>query len=187
MEIGIAIIGIVGTILGTVVGWLLNSLSKSGKLKVYISEWNDTFQYNKDGYMTPSSNIEQTGYYHYDLIIDLYNSSADTKIMRSLEVVFMNGKYPTKINVPKDDATKISAQHFTSYYDVEPINIPPKTVLKYKLINGFHREELNFIWETTRIVLRYTDEKCNIKVIPIKSEEYKTYFERHSRAEEANG
>ena len=39
-----------------------------------------------------------------------------------------------------DDATKAFRQLFTSYYDVEPINIPPKTVLKYKLVNGFYNE-----------------------------------------------
>ena len=137
LELKIAMLGIIGTILGTVVGWLLNNISRTGKLNVYISGWNDVFQYNNNGEMTPSSSIEQTVYYRYELETDLYNSSADTKIMRNVEIIFMYGKHPIKISIPHDDATKVFRQHFTSYYDVEPINIPPKTVLKYKLVNSF--------------------------------------------------
>lgn len=182
LELKIAILGIIGTILGTVVGWLLNNISRIGKLNVLISGWKDTFQYNNQGYMTPSSTIEQTEYYSYELETDLYNSSADTKIMRNVEIVFMDGKHSIKTSVPSDDATKIFRQHFTSYYDVEPINIPPKTVLKYKLVNGFNNKNdgLDFIWETTNIVLRYTDEKCKINIIPIKAENYRDYFVRHN-------
>ena len=182
LELKIAMLGIIGTILGTVVGWLLNNISRTGKLNVYISGWNDVFQYNNNGEMTPSSSIEQTVYYRYELETDLYNSSADTKIMRNVEIIFMYVKHPIKISIPHDDATKVFRQHFTSYYDVEPINIPPKTVLKYKLVNSFYNgnDGLDFIWETTNIVLRYTNEKCKIKTIPIKTENYKTYFERYS-------
>lgn len=176
----IAILGIIGTILGTVLGWVLNNVSRRGNLNVYISEWTDTFQYNNNGYMTPSTTIEQTEYYSYELETDFYNSSADTKIMRNVEIVFMDGKHPIKTSIPHDDATKAHFQHYTSYYDVGPINIPPKTVIKYKLVNGFNNEGLDFIWNTTDVVLRYTDEKRNIKIIPIKLENYRTYFERNS-------
>jgi len=182
LELKIAILGIIGTILGTVVGWLLNNISRTGKLNVYISGWKDTFQYNKIGCMSPSTTIEQTEYYSYELETDLYNSSADTKIMRNVEIVFMDGKHPIKTSIPHDDATKVHRQYFASYYDVEPINIPPKTVLKYKLVNGYNNENdgLDFIWNTTNIVLSYTNEKCKIKKIPIKAENYRNYFERHN-------
>lgn len=39
MEVAAALIGVVGTILGTILGWPLNSFSQRGKLSVYVLEW----------------------------------------------------------------------------------------------------------------------------------------------------
>lgn len=36
-----AIIGVGGTVLGTIVGWLLNSLSQFGNLHFYDKSWED--------------------------------------------------------------------------------------------------------------------------------------------------
>ena len=38
-----AIIGVVGTLLGTILGWILSNLSKRGKLRIF-STWKDEFQ-----------------------------------------------------------------------------------------------------------------------------------------------
>ena len=47
-----------------------------------------SFEYNKDGYTTTSSSIEQAESYVCYLSLDLYNGSGTTKIMRNLEVIF---------------------------------------------------------------------------------------------------
>ena len=39
-----ALLGIIGTLLGTILGWILNNISQSGKLKIYLLEWKDRFQ-----------------------------------------------------------------------------------------------------------------------------------------------
>ena len=122
-------------------GWFLNNMSQAGKLKVYVNSWVDSFQYNHIGCMTPSSSIEQTEYYCYVIDIDFYNSSGEMKIARNIEVVFMNGKKELKTSVPHDEATKVLCSPLTLYYDVEPINIPPKSVIKHKLRNGFVGKE----------------------------------------------
>ena len=54
-----AVISVIGTIPGTILGWVLNSLSTGGELKTYVSSWNDSFQYNKIGSMIPSKSKEQ--------------------------------------------------------------------------------------------------------------------------------
>lgn len=115
MELKMAILGIIGTIFGTELGWVLNSFSKSGKLNIYIQKWEDTFQYNdKHGFMTPSLSIEQTEYYSYVLELDLYNSSGETKIMRNTEILFIANKEIVEISVPHDDALTVYHNHFTS-------------------------------------------------------------------------
>ena len=35
---------------------------------------------------------EQTEYYHYDLTLDVYNSSSETKILRNIKIEFDDGK-----------------------------------------------------------------------------------------------
>lgn len=43
-ELQIAVLGIVGTLAGTVLGWVLNSLSQKGKLKVFVKKWEEVYQ-----------------------------------------------------------------------------------------------------------------------------------------------
>ena len=50
-EIMIAIIGVIGTLAGTILGWGLNSLSQRGKLNFYVHSWKEEFQVNKIGEM----------------------------------------------------------------------------------------------------------------------------------------
>ena len=51
MEVVAAIIGVVGTILGTILGWALNSFSQRGKLSVYVLEWEQQLDKNDMGRM----------------------------------------------------------------------------------------------------------------------------------------
>ena len=186
-EIQIALLGIVGTLVGTILGWVLNTLSQRGRLNIFISSWIDKFEYNKVGYMTPSSSVAQTESYSYCLSLDLYNSSGTTKIMRNLEVIFLKDKTELNRSIPKDDSTKRYGTH-TAYYDViEPINIPPKTVLKIVVHEGYWKDELSFLWEVDRVFLKYTNEKNQEKRILIKKELYKNYFDNHRAEEQDNG
>lgn len=184
-----AIIGIVGTILGTFMGWFLNSMSQAGKLNIFINSWKDTFQFNDEhGCMAPSFCVEQTQYYNYTLDIDLYNSSGEMKIMRNIEVVFSDGCSDIRVTIPQDEATKRLSSGMILYDDVEPINIPPKAVIKYKLSKGFNNQNqgLNFLWHTTKVNLHYADEKGKTRTVPIKSEIYKDYFEIHKQEDETD-
>ncbi len=184
-EIWSAAIGIVGTILGTVLGWLLNNISNRGKLNVYISLWTDMFEHYDDcGYLVRSFSKEQTEHYSYKLIIDLYNSSAEPKIMRNIKVVFSNGVKLLKTSTPYDDSTKQVGNNFTSvHFDkIIPLNIIPKSVLTINLHDEWNDNgSLNFIWETDSIYLQYTDENNKEKTIPIKKGDYKNPFDSEGK------
>lgn len=183
-ELQIAILGIIGTIGGTILGWFLNNLSQKGKLNIFISSWKDEFESRGEmGCMVKSSSIEQTERYLYRLSMDLYNSSGETKIMRNIEIVFAKNKCELKSIVPKDDATEVSSKFSIRYDDIEPINISPKSVKKIVVHNSFGKEDLNFIWETNNVFLRYINEKNKIKVVPIKKEIYRDYFTNNDREE----
>jgi len=188
-EMQIALLGILGTLSGTVLGWFLNTLSQRGKLDTYISSWKDEFMYNNIGVIKPSSSIEQTGIYNYELSLDVYNNSGEMKIMRNIKVVFSNNKNELYQSIPKDDATRRISHQMMFYDDISPINIPSKSVINIKFHNSLWNKNgsLDFIWNTNSVFLRYTDEKNKDKNILIKKEIYKDYFINHKVEEQNNG
>ena len=71
-EITTALIGVGATIVGTVLGWMLNNLSNRGKLNIFVSSWEDKFQHNNSfGEMVPCSNREDVRNYSYEVSLDL--------------------------------------------------------------------------------------------------------------------
>ncbi len=148
-EIQIALLGILGTLGGTVLGWFLNNLSQHGKLNIFISSWKDKFEYNETGCTTLSSSIEQTEDYSYNVSFDLYNSSGETKIMRNIEIL--------PVNIPPKSIMHIELHNWLSKSD----------------------GTLDNIWNTTHIYLKYINEKNRKKKILIRKEKYKDYFINH--------
>lgn len=181
VEIQIALLGIVGTLGGTVLGWVLNNLSQRGKLNIYVSAWKDELEYNHNGEMVSSSSIEQTKSYSYRLKLDLYNGSGETKIMRNIEIVFAKNKEVLYCSMPKDEATKRISHPVAFYDNVLPINIPPKAVIHIELFDWVWNDNgsLDFIWETTSVFLRYVNEKNKNVSVMINKENYKDYFIHH--------
>lgn len=171
-----AVIGVIGTILGTILGWVLNSLSTKGKLKIYVSSWIDNFQYNDTGSMVPCKSKEQTEY--YDLTLDVYNSSSETKILRNIKIEFGDGKNILHISIPKDNASRHRSGPSTFYDNIVPLNVPPKTIIQLKLHDGaWHTNGgLDFIWNTQIVHLTYDNENGKKKRIIIKKENYNNYF-----------
>ncbi|WP_099467810.1 hypothetical protein [Konateibacter massiliensis] len=188
VEMQIALLGIIGTLVGTVLGWFLNNLSQRGKLNIYVSSWKDKFEYNHIGTMVPSSSIEQTESYSYRLALDLYNDSGETKIMRNVEIVFAKNKEVLYCSVPKDEATGRTSHPMAYYDDVLPINIPPKTVLHIELFKGVWKSNtsLDFIWKTTSVFLRYVNENNKKVSVMINKVNYKDYFIHHKTDEQDN-
>ena len=189
IQIIIALIGVWGTLAGTILGWLLNNLSKRGKLNVYVTSFVDSFKYNNLGVLTPSSSIEQTQHYSYEATIDLYNSSNETKILRNLTVIFSDGNNDLHKSIPNDNRTERYSSHRYIYDKISPINVPPKTIIQIKLSDGESSKDngLDFIWKTKKVYLTYTNERGKKKKVNIKSELYKNYFENHKTEDIDNG
>lgn len=188
-EIATALIGVGATIAGTVLGWVLNTLSSRGTLRIFVSNWEDSFQYNKAGSMVPSTTRNEVQLFSYKVSLDLYNSSGNIKIMRNIQIVFSDGKNDIKSETPKDDATRRSASHMTFYDEVGPINIPPKAVVKLVLHEGAWNQnsELDFIWQSKKVYLTYRDEKNKVRRKLLKVENYEDYFTTHKLEDQENG
>ena len=182
-----AIVGVIGTLLGTVLGWLLNSLSRRGKLRIY-PKWTDLFLHNDDiGGMVQSTNWNEAIVYSYYLSFDLYNSSGEPMIMRKIEVAFFNKKCELFRDVPQDDSTGRSDGVLRFYDDVSPITVPSKTVYTLKLHGGFRNSDIRFkkLYDIRKISLTYRNEHNKEKKIPIIREDFSHYFENHPIGEKA--
>lgn len=184
-EVMIAAIGVGGTLLGTVLGWVLNNLTNRGKLYAYVSVWKDDFRTGSGGFDSASQSIEETKGYMYSVALEMYNSSASTKIMRDIKIVFSDEKRVLWERTPDDEATRRFAAAATWYDKVGPINIPPKAVIKLNLRDDVWAEkgEMDFIWKAKKVYLQYMDEKNRRRKKLIKKEDYANYFSNH-KAEE---
>lgn len=161
-ELWAGVLGIVGTILGTILGWLLNSLSQKGKLKIYINSCNEEFtKYDSTGCCVYCASSEAE-YYTFEVTADLYNSSRDTKIMRDVSLLFLDGKKSLFEVIPIDDSTKRYSQGGMTLYDeVSVFNIPSKSVSSIKLHVAMNDSDSNWnaLKDVTTIVLTYYDER----------------------------
>lgn len=179
-----AIIGVIGTLVGTILGWVLNNISQRGKLNVYISQWSDDFDYNEGVTISDLNAIQQTYSYSYKLTVDVYNSSAETRIMRDIRIVFKRDKnvlYTITPNYKADTKTVLGGVALTSHSKISTVNVSPKSVVSYNFYNHIHNNQgaTDCFWEINNIALTYRNEKDKIIVVPIKKEDYRNYRNNH--------
>lgn len=139
--------------------------------------------------MVPCTKRDDVESYFYKVSFDLYNSSGSTKIMRNIQIVFSDGKNDVKKQTPMNDATKKHSPPMVFYDKVEPINVPPKAVLKLNLHDGIWNQDgkLDFIWNSKKVYLVYTNEKNKVRRILIKTEDFANYFNNHTWENSDNG
>lgn len=168
-ELQIAVLGIVGTLAGTVLGWVLNSLSQKGKLKVFVKKWEEVYQKPDKLGGFEKCNSNEAEYYNYNLSLDIYNSSRETRIMRNIQVVFMDRKSLLFSSVPMDDATKRFSHPLVHYDEISVVNIPAKSVVAVEMHAGLNKscEEWGYFSKANRVTLVYIDEKNKKKTVEI--------------------
>lgn len=183
-----AIIGVIGTVVGTILGWVLNNISQRGKLSVYISQWSDDFDYNHVT-ISDENAIQETHCYSYKLAVDIYNSSAETRIMRDVRVVFKRDKnelYSVNPNYKSETKTAPGGVALTTHTKIDTVNISPKSVVSFNLYNHIYNRlgSTDCFWEVNNILLTYRNEKNKLIVVPIKKEDYREYRKKHFTEDE---
>lgn len=169
VDIQIAVLGIVGTLSGTVLGWLLNSLSQKGKINVFVKKCEETYMKTERTGGLVECNFEEAEYYQYNLSVDVYNSSRETRIMRDICIAFMDKKELCFTSIPQDDSTERSGHHRVYYEDISVVNIPAKSVAAIDLHGGLNsgNDEWKHLSNSNRIMIMYSDEKNKRKKVEI--------------------
>lgn len=166
----IAVIGIVGTLAGTVLGWFLNNLSRRGKLRLFVVKWNEGFELNDAGRFVATESIGKAELYSYDLTLNVYNSSSDTRIMQAFRVQFLSSGNVVLSGIPGSSSSKETSGLAVSDHKIETMNVPPKSVIPLHINGGFWRSEckgFDSINDADLVRLVYKDEKGRDRQIEV--------------------
>lgn len=123
-----AIIGVIGTLLGVILGYILNALSRIGKIKIYPNKIhiNYTDITNMGSRVEVNEVSEKTESINIHLNLDFFNSSeSSTKIARNIYFVLKNKKISKRVRLKNLKE---------NYRDLININLSPKELLNFSLI-----------------------------------------------------
>ncbi len=162
-----AIIGVFGTLAGIILGFILNRIIKTGKLKFYINDMKIVFSV-PDGYGGANETEAVTETSKSATIIidfDIYNQSSDYKIMR--EICFsLEHEGKSRTFEMMDLATRRTPSQITFIDRLVVLTVPPKSLLKYST-ESIITDDLYKVKGSKKFI-QYRDHKNKLKTINIK-------------------
>jgi hypothetical protein len=163
-----AIIGITGTLLGVILGAVLNQISKRGKLKIFQKKFQFSYlKRSESGHYEAQKGItEDTESASASFDIDLYNSSSDQKIGRDIFLVFIKDRIEKKLTI-KDLSTRRPSSFSVIIDQLENFNVPPKTLENLKLETYIEKQDLKLL-NGANIFFEFKDERNKIRRFRIK-------------------
>ena len=188
-SIFIAVIGIVGTLAGTVLGWLLNNISRHGKLKGFVVKWDEKFELNETGLMVFAPSFDKAEVYSYSLALNVYNSSSDTRIMQDFKIEFLSGRTVLLTDAPMDTDSVRASGPISFYSEMETLNVPPKSVVALHLNGGFwrkDRERFDKVNKAASVRIAYKDEKGRDRYVGIDGPTEGARFDKAHLATDGN-
>jgi len=166
LAITVALIGVSGTLLGVALGFFLNRLASLGKIKIFIKSHSLHYSErdNQGGAITTESLTPNSNRATFSFDLEIYNSASDFKIMRELSLVVLNRSKKETIPL-MDNATRRLDSYRTMIDNVQPITLPPKTIITLSLA-AFIKENLNSLSES-QFYFKYENHKKKSKLIKI--------------------
>lgn len=157
-----AIIGVGGTLAGTLLGWLLAKW-KTGKLKINLGNlYNEQFHRcgaNYGAYI-PDKKESEVYSYSVDFDISLYNESERTKTIRDLTLSFrdVNNNELFAKKVDNGETQRLVSNHF-KIDKVGVVNLSGFAGLDIKARVSVGENNIDNLYRTKKIYLCYKNEK----------------------------
>jgi len=146
------IVGVIGTLLGAMLGWILNQLSQRGKVNFYFNEIRLFF----------SSSDKSNGTISLHIDVDITNTSSNQKIIRNIKAVLCKNE---KNIFEKNLFVKETNAGFFS------LICSPKSMKNVQLtIPQLHvemDEEPKNFFDNDELYLKYYDEKNKVQSVCI--------------------
>lgn len=160
------IIGVGGTLLGVILGFLLNRLLTIGTVKIFINDFNKTvFKKSKSGQEVKSKDLKDLCKIHFYYDIDLYNRSSEFKIIRNLKMVAEFNSSVKEFEL-EDISTKEYHNNLITVNTLSCLTIPPKSVKKLRL-EITARENIVELYNA-KIYIQFYDYKDKKRIINIQ-------------------
>lgn len=148
-----AIIGVGGTIIGTLLGFFLGKIDL-GKLQVKPKKENGR----------PCYNCGELFEYHQNLVISLYNGSNKNKVFREVKIVLKDSNDSDLLFIPLKDLT-INRGNTTE--NLCAINIQPQTGIDIKAKYVIEEDMLEAAYKAKKVFLHYQNEKFESKLLAL--------------------
>jgi hypothetical protein len=163
--------GIIGTLMGVLLGWLITFLSqKIGRIYFYVNEWEFNFYtQNKLNEEIVTNNIHDCHAAKYRLEADFFNSSNIHKGLRNVRVVFKNKNFNYEYE-PNDLNTLKTSNRSTFIDKMKPFTTYPKQFIRIHL-KGSIRNETEL-----KNILKSQDTKVYLKALNYKNKKFKWYI-----------
>ncbi|MBQ7236719.1 MAG: hypothetical protein IJX03_06170 [Clostridia bacterium] len=151
-----ALIGVAGTLMGTIIGWLLGKID-FGKLLLRIKEPKEKENWHSDY----GDKEEKLNNISFSFTINLYNSSNNNRVFRNAKIILNDGKNDL-LTLPLKDLDNVkTSNYFCIIGDINMINISPKTGID--LNAKFYVKDFNELKTSKKVYLIYENEKFKKK------------------------
>ncbi len=160
-----AIIGVGGTILGTLLGFFLGKID-FGKFKVKIKKDREIPYYN-------CGTLDE---FHQIIIINLYNGANKNRVFREAKIVLKDISDVEIVVLPLQDAT---VKNINVIEDLNAINILPQTGLDIRAKYVINGDNIDLAYKAKKVVLQYQNEKFKKKSIELWECDYKSIAKPH--------
>ena len=174
-----SIIGVCGTLAGTVLGWFL-ARSKKGKLKIKFSKlYEEQAEDINDGTSMPIKS------YRTNIDLKLYNSGDKPTIARDFEVSFRNndGKEILRKGIYDDTKTKVFS-YGTHYEFIDVVNVSGLSGRDLKALIIVSHDNVDLIKNAKSLYLIYKNDKFKEKQIKICEKDFGNDIQNLLRGDE---
>lgn len=150
-----AIIGVGGTILGTVLGFGLGKID-FGRLQIQIKTDRQSIYSNTD------FNDKVTKVFHVErpILISLYNGANKNRVIRDVKLLFLNEKKKEVLSLALTRVYELGVEHPIDDV-VGVVNIPPKSGIDIQA--KFATGDIDKLAKAKKIYLQYANEKFKLK------------------------
>lgn len=164
-------------LIGVILGWILNTLSNSGKLYIYNKQWNGLIEKARDEYgnLLVRGNPDSYERISFNTEMDVFNNSTENRIMRNIRVGFYCDNNLLLSTTAMDLGTVHQTNSGHTINKTDFFNIPAKTTVRLSLIGNDEIEKAKDISRTNKAHLFYLNEKNREKKIEIPIQ---TFFSR---------
>ena len=172
--------GILGTVVGTLMGWLLSELSNHGRLRCFVKSWHAHLDIvDEHGEYVTCYEFMRPEYFNYDITIEVYNSSRLPKIIRDGKIAFYKNEKLLLESIPRDKSRETKYVTSSTYGELLAFCVPATDVVTLDLLGNIMSDKNGFpeLEKANEVYFEYKDEKSRTRKWKIADVSYKSYFD----------